>query len=108
MRASLLSLLICVGVAQGAGAKVKTVEITTSSEEARTLYVKARDLSEKLRATDAHALFEQAIAKDKDFALAYLGLANTSATTKEFFDALGKAVALADKATEGEQGQVRA
>ena len=106
MRASLLSLLICVGVAQAAGAKVKTVEITTSSEEARTLYLKARDLSEKLRATDAHAVFEQAVAKDKDFAIGWLGVAQTSATNKDFFDALAKAVAAAPKATEGEQWQI--
>src|SRR5262249_35591043 len=39
---------------------------------------------------------------------AYLHLANTSATTKEFFDALGKAVAAADKASVGEQWQIRA
>jgi len=102
-----LCVLVCVAVAAHA-AKPKTIEITTSSEEARALYVKARDLFEKLRATDAHAAFEQAVAKDKDFALAYLGLANTSATNQEFFSALDKAVALADKASPGEQWQIRA
>lgn len=111
MRASLLLLVICVGVAQAGARKApasKTVEITTSSDEARALYLKARDLSEKLRATDAHVLFEQAVAKDKDFALAYLGLAQTSGTTKAFFDALGKAVAVAGKASDGEQWTIRA
>src|SRR4051812_32010839 len=85
-----------------------TVAITTSSEAARALYLKGRDLVEKLRVTDAHALFGQAIAKDKNFALAYLGFANTSGTTKEFFDAIGHAVAEVDKATPGEQWLVRA
>jgi len=54
------------------------VPLTTSSDEARQLYIKARDLNEKLKITDAHKVFEQAVAKDKTFALAYLGLAQTS------------------------------
>ena len=52
------------------------IPVTTSSEEARQLYLKGRDLSEKLRATDARALFQQAAAKDPGFALAQVGLAN--------------------------------
>src|SRR5215510_1897747 len=91
---------ISIGAAVGAMAapepKAK-VPITTASEEARTLYLKGRDLMEKLRGTDARAAFTQAVAKDKDFALAYLGLANTSASAKDFFDAIGRAVALAGK-----------
>jgi len=68
------------------------VSITTSSDEARQLYLKGRDLSEKLRATVARKFYEQAIAKDKNFALAYVGLANTSGTTKQFVEAVTKAV----------------
>ena len=64
------------------------IPITTSSEEARQLYLKGRDLAEKLRATDARALFQQAAAKDPGFALAQVGLANSSGTAKEFFDAV--------------------
>ncbi len=79
------------------------VPITTSSEQARALYVKARDYAEKLRATDAHALFAKAVAKDKNFAMAYLGMANSSGTAKDFFDALGHAVAVADKVSPGEK-----
>jgi tetratricopeptide (TPR) repeat protein len=89
-------------------ANASQVPITTSSEDARALYLKARDLGDKLRITDAHALYAQAIAKDANFALAYLGLANTSGTTKEFFEALAHAVALADKASPGEQEMIRA
>jgi len=54
------------------------IPITTSSNEARKLYLEGRDLLEKLRATDARHLFEQAAAKDPNFALAYVGLANTA------------------------------
>src|SRR5262249_35595987 len=73
------------------------IPITTPSAEARALYLKGRDLTEKLRATDARPLFEQAAAKDPSFALAQVGLANTAPSTKEFFDAVGRAAALADK-----------
>jgi len=79
------------------------IPITTSSEEARTLYLKGRDLAEKLRATDAHKFYEQAIAKDKNFALAYLGLATSSGTTKEFIEATTHAASLAGQVSEGER-----
>jgi len=79
------------------------IPITTSSEEVRQLYLKGRDLSEKLRATDAHALFEQAAAKDPGFALAQVGLANSAGTPKEFFAAVDRAVARAGPASEPER-----
>jgi tetratricopeptide (TPR) repeat protein len=79
------------------------IPITTSSEEARQLYLKGRDLAEKLRATDAHRLYEQAVAKDSNFALAYVGLANTSGTTKEFIEATTRAASLAGNVSEGER-----
>jgi tetratricopeptide (TPR) repeat protein len=82
--------------------------ITTSSEEARKLYVKARDLNEKLKITDAHKVFEQAVAKDKTFALGYLGLAQTSQSPQEFFEELQHAVDAAPKASEPEQLLIRA
>ncbi len=84
------------------------IPITTSSEEARTLYLKGRDLAEKLRATDARRFYEQAAAKDAGFALAYVGLANTSGTNREFVEAVTKAVGLASKASEGERHMVLA
>jgi tetratricopeptide (TPR) repeat protein len=79
------------------------IPITTSSDEARQLYLKGRDLAEKLRATDARALFEQAAAKDPGFALAQVGIANSAGSAKQFFDATSRAVALADKASEPEK-----
>ena len=69
----------------------------------RAVLPQGRDLFEKLRATDARPLFEKAVAKDPSFALAHLGLANTAGSTKQFFDALNKAVAVADKASEPER-----
>jgi len=83
------------------------VPITTASPEARELYLRGRDLAEKLRATDARRLYEQAAQKDKTFALAWVGLANTSGTTKEFIDAVTRAVALAGAVSPGEQHIMR-
>jgi tetratricopeptide (TPR) repeat protein len=79
------------------------IPLTTSSDEARELYIKARDLNERLKGTDAHKLFEQAVAKDKNFAMAYVGLATTAGTTKEFFTALEGALAVATKASDAER-----
>jgi tetratricopeptide (TPR) repeat protein len=79
------------------------VPITTRSEEARQLYLKGRALADTLRATDARKFYQEAVAKDPSFARAYLDLANTAGTAKEFFDAVKQAVALADKASEPER-----
>jgi tetratricopeptide (TPR) repeat protein len=94
-----------IGIAAGrqAPAKADKIAITTASDEARRLYLKGRDLAEALRATDARRFYEQAVASDPRFALAYVGLANTSGTAKQFFDALTQAVKLADGVSEGER-----
>ena len=79
------------------------IPITTKSEEAKKEFVLGRDLSEKLQAQDSVAHFDKAIALDPEFASAELARANSAATAKEFFEHLNKAVALADKASEGER-----
>jgi len=83
------------------------VPITTGSGEARALYLQARDLNEKLHTSDARVMFERAIAKDHDFALAYLGLAIVAPTPRDLFVALDHAVALADKVSEPERLMIR-
>jgi Flp pilus assembly protein TadD len=88
--------------AQAATASGK-IPITTTSDEARQLYLKGRDLAEKLRGTDARRFYEQAVARDGNFALGYVGLANTSGTTKDFIEAVTRAVALSAQASEGER-----
>jgi tetratricopeptide (TPR) repeat protein len=79
------------------------IPITTKSEEAKKEFLLGRDLSEKLQAQDSIQHFDKAIALDPEFASAELGRANSAATAKEFFDHLNKAVALADKTSEGER-----
>lgn len=83
------------------------VSLTTSSPEARDLYLKGRTLAEQLRAQDGRKLFEQAVAADPAFAMAHYQLAATSATAKDFFSHLKEAVALSDKASEGERLMIR-
>jgi tetratricopeptide (TPR) repeat protein len=89
-----------------AQAPADKIPITTSSDEARQLYLKGRDLAEKLRATDARRFYAQAVAKDANFALGHLGLANTSGTTKEFIDAVTRAATLTAGISEGERRMV--
>jgi tetratricopeptide (TPR) repeat protein len=84
------------------------VPITTSSDDARRLYLQGRDLAEKLRLTDARRLYAEAVAKDAAFAMGYLGLANTAGTTGEFIDAITRAASLADRVSEGERQIIRA
>jgi tetratricopeptide (TPR) repeat protein len=103
-------LVALAGGAQSAAVTSQTatdkIPITTSSSEARDLYLKGRDLAEKLRATDARQFYQQAVTKDSNFALGYLGLANTSGTTKEFIDAVTRAASLATRVSEGERQMV--
>jgi tetratricopeptide (TPR) repeat protein len=79
------------------------IPITTSSEEAKADFLKGRDLFDKLRQQESLQYFESAIAKDKDFALAYFYHANANPTTKGFFEDIGKMTALTDKVSEGEK-----
>jgi tetratricopeptide (TPR) repeat protein len=65
--------------------------------------LKGRDLAERLRATDARPFYEQAVAKDPGFAMAWVGMANTSGTTREFVEAVTKAASLAAKVSDGER-----
>jgi tetratricopeptide (TPR) repeat protein len=104
LHAARLSLFLLPLAALAAGAE--KIPITTTSEEARQLYIQGRDANEKLRGTDAYALFEKAVAKDPNFALGYLGLTQTAPTNQTFFAALKKAVALADKVSEGERLEI--
>jgi tetratricopeptide (TPR) repeat protein len=79
------------------------VAITTTSEAARTDFLKGRTLAENLRLEDSRQHFRSAIAKDPNFAIAHLNLATSSPTGTEFFEHLGHAVKLADKVSPGER-----
>jgi len=84
------------------------IPITTVSAEARAEFVAGRDLVEKLKVTDSVAHFQKAAALDPTFAWAELALANSAPTGKEFFEHLDKAVALSEKASNGERLLIQA
>jgi tetratricopeptide (TPR) repeat protein len=100
--------LAIAGYQTSAMAQEGKIPVTTSSEEARKEFLAGRDLAEKLRITDSIAHFDKAISLDPNFALAELNRANVSPTAKEFFEHLKKAVALADKASDGERMLIEA
>jgi tetratricopeptide (TPR) repeat protein len=79
------------------------IPVTTSSSEALNQFLQGRTLAENLRLTDAIGHFQKALEIDPDFAMAHLYLAQSAGTTKEFFDHLNQAVALSQKASEGER-----
>lgn len=79
------------------------VPITTSSEQARTLYDEAQALIDDLHFTEARPILEQAVAADADFAMAYVLVAVTSQTAAEFFTAIENAQLNADGTSAGEQ-----
>lgn len=87
----------------GTPAAAGEIPITSSSPEAVELYRRARDLFESLRNTEAHELYARAVALDPEFALAHLGMADTSPTTRQFFEYLERAVASAGTASEAER-----
>ncbi len=88
-------------------AEVK-IPITSSSGEAAELYRQARDLGDKLRGPDARQLYSQALELDEGFALAHFGMANTSPSTLEFFDSLDRAMAAAERTSDGERWLIQA
>ena len=100
--ACLLPMLAAISCGNGDGGKIP---ITTKSEKARELYIKARDLAENLRINDAIDVYERAIDEDGNFALAHLGLSfalfNNNATRG--FEVFNRAVALAGNVSEGER-----
>jgi tetratricopeptide (TPR) repeat protein len=82
------------------------VAITTDSSDAHELYIDGRTQVENLRFAEGRRLFEQALEKDPEFALAHLAMANNATSAQGFFDHLRQAVALADGVSEGERHMI--
>jgi tetratricopeptide (TPR) repeat protein len=79
------------------------VAVTTSSDEARALYMEGQTLADNLRVVEAQQKFTQAVEADPTFAMGYYSLALSSQTAAEFSDAVGKAAENAAGASAGEQ-----
>ncbi len=87
----------------GGTAAAGKIPVTSSSEEAQRLFAEGRQLRENLRAHDGRQRLLEAAAKDSGFAMVHYELALASPTAKEFFEHLNRAVALSEKASEGER-----
>ncbi|MBD3289127.1 tetratricopeptide repeat protein [candidate division KSB1 bacterium] len=79
------------------------IPITTSTDQALKLFLKGRDISERLQIQESRQYFEKAVQADPDFAMAHLFLAFAQPTAQGFFNHLNKAVELSDNASKGEQ-----
>ncbi len=90
------------GAASEAQASVK-VPITTSSDEARALYIQGRSLLDNLHFVEASEVFTSAVEADPDFAMGYFMLAATAQTAAQLFRAVRQAQYLAANVTDGEQ-----
>ena len=88
--------LLCISPA-ALFAQSKEMPLTTS-KEALALFIQGREKSENLQ--DAGTLFEQAIQKDPNFALAYLFAGRTN---QEFRKNVEKAASLTEKVSPGER-----
>ena len=95
------------GAANEAQASVN-VPITTSSDEARALYMQGQSLLDNLHLIEANQVFTKAVEEDPDFAMGHLMLAVTSQTAAQFFRAVEQAQFLAANVTEGEQLYIEA
>jgi tetratricopeptide (TPR) repeat protein len=79
------------------------VPLSTGSEEAKKLYQEGLAFFDQVRFHDARAKFLEAEQKDPNFAMAHYQLALTTPSNKEALEHVKQAVALADKASDGER-----
>ena len=99
-------LLIFITVPLHLAAQNKEVPVTTSSNEAKDLFLEAREQIENMETIAATDLLDQAIAKDPGFATAYLYRSQSGGGFNVFRQNLDKAVSLADNVSEGEKYQI--
>jgi tetratricopeptide (TPR) repeat protein len=81
----------------------KEIPITSYSDEAKQLFIEARNKYEFLHREKAETLLKEAIEKDPLFAQAHIYRTLTCAATDEIENAVEKATKNANRASEGEQ-----
>ncbi|HKI46555.1 MAG TPA: tetratricopeptide repeat protein [Balneolales bacterium] len=84
-------------------ALAQEIPITTSSKEARQLFIQGRDNLANVQFREAAKYFDQAIQKDPEFALAYLYRAQSGGGYNLAMSYVKKAAALVDKVSPGEK-----
>lgn len=100
---AMLCAMTLVVTACTSGGDTTEIPITTKSDEARAVFIEAREMSEHLRTDEAREYFDKAIELDPDFAQAYLYRSFDYTSDEDLKIHLNKAVALMDKVSEGEQ-----
>lgn len=79
------------------------IPVTTNSDEARTLFMEGRNLFDNLRYEEARSIFDQALEKDPQFALANVYRAISSTTDSDFVRHLSNATAVKSEVSDGER-----
>ena len=82
--------------------QVDEIPVTTASAAALADFSRGQAAMDVGRVQEANVLFESAVAKDPAFAYAYLKIAETASSTREFSDNLGKAQAHTAGKSDGE------
>lgn len=85
------------------GAEENDIPITTSSDQAKELFIQAREAMEFGRNDEARGLLEQAIAADDAFALAYYFRATVATSASDWKMHADQAMKYRDNVTAGEQ-----
>lgn len=98
MFVALVLLLLPASAAQG-----QDVPITTASDEARRLFLEGRERFDNIEFAAAAGIFDKALEKDPDFAIAHLYRAQSGGGATVTRKHLLRAVELADKASPGER-----
>jgi tetratricopeptide (TPR) repeat protein len=84
-------------------AQNKEVPVSTSSKEALKLFLDGRDKFDENEFVAAASLFDKAIQKDPNFAIAYLYRAQSGGGYNVFRQNLDKAISLVGKVSDGEK-----
>ena len=100
-------LLACLTLGSCSLGKQKAeIPVTTSSDEARQLFLQGRNLLDAAQPDAARSYFVQAVKLDAGCAQAHLALAEIASTEEQRSAALKRAVALANSVSEGERRMI--
>jgi Tfp pilus assembly protein PilF len=92
------------GIPASAGAQAAgKMTLTTSSPEARRLYLQGFELLKRRRYSDAYVRCRDAVGKDPAFAAAHLCMYVTTGSKTEALEEIRRAMSLADQVTEPER-----
>jgi tetratricopeptide (TPR) repeat protein len=96
---SMLAILVVIATP----ALAQEIPVTTTSNDAKTLFVEGRTLFDNIRFDEARDVFDKALQNDPNFALANIYRAIVATTDKDFDRHLTKALNNKDQVSEGER-----